>query len=140
MLSSGQLSELNCIQRKCITQIDSSVAPCEAYRKLKILTVSQLVELEQSKMGYKLCKGMLPMAVTELMMCDVNNQSMAKTHAYETRQKSVPNRPNVKSKLYMDSFLYRSIACYSNWSPELRNAPSLASFVRLVKQRLLETN
>ena len=55
MLSAGQLAELNCIQRKCIRQIDCSVSVGEAYSKLKILTVHQLVELEQSKMGYKLC-------------------------------------------------------------------------------------
>ena len=138
MLSAGQLVELNYIQRKCIRQIDCSVSVGEAYSKLKILTVHQLVELEQSKMGYKLCHGLLPMAITHVMMSDVDNRSMIKTHAYETRQKNVPNRPKVKSKLYMDSFLYRSISCYSNWSWEIRDAPSLTAFVRLIKQKLLE--
>ena len=139
MLSVGQMSDLNCIQCKCIRQIDRSTTPSEARRKLKILTVPQLVELEQIKMGYKLCKCLLPMAITKLMMCDVNKRPMVKTHTYETRQKDVPHRPNVKSRLYMDSFLYRSIACYSNLGQELRNAPSLASFTRLVKNYLLET-
>ena len=138
MISRGQLAELNRIQRKCIKQIDCSVTGCEAYSKLKILTVDQLVELEQSKMGYKLCKGLLPTAITQIMMSDVDNQPMAKTHVFETRQKNIPNRPKVKSKLYMDSFLYRSISCYSNWSREIRDALALKSFVRLIKQKLLD--
>ena len=139
MLSVGQLAELNCLQRKCIRQIDCSATVDEAYSKLRILTVSQLIELEQSKMGYKLCKGLLPTAITKVMMSDVDNSSMIKTHGYETRQKNVPNRPKVKSKLYMDSFLYRSISCYSNWSREVREASSLASFVKLIKKKLLDT-
>ena len=140
MLSSGQLAELNCIQRKCIKQIDSSITVCEARRKLRILSVPQLVELEQSKMGYKLCKGLLPIAISQIMTSDVDNRPMTKTHAYETRQKNIPNRPKMKSKLYMDSFLYRSISCYSNWSRDVRDAASLPTFVRLVKRTFLETN
>ena len=137
MLTSGQLAELNSVQRKCVKQIDCSVPVGEAYSKLKIPTVRQLVELEQSKMGYKLCKGLLPTAISHLMMSDADNRPMIKTHVYETRQKNVPNRPKVKSKLYMESFLYRSISCYSNWSQEIRNAPSLSTFVRLIKYKLL---
>ena len=137
MLTSGQLAELNGVQRKCIRQIDCSVPVDEAYSKLKILTVRQLVELEQSKMGYKLCKGLLPTAITHIMMSDVDSRPMRKTHVYETRQKNVPNRPKVKSKLYMDSFLYRSISCYSNLGQKIRDAPSLTTFVRLVKKNLL---
>ena len=139
MLSAGQLSDLNRIQSKCIKLIDNSTTHVEVRRKQKILTVPHLIELEQTKMGYKLCNGLLPKAITKLMMCDVNKRSIAKTHTYETRQKDVPHRPNVRSKLYMDSFLYRSITCYSNLRQELRNAPSLVSFTKSVKNYLLES-
>ena len=137
MLTNSQITELTSIQRKCIRQIDNSIAVEEAYKKLKILTVRQLIELEQSKMGYKLCKGLLPTAITQIMMSDVDRRPMTKTHDYETRQKNVPNRPKVKSKLYMDSFLYRSISCYSNLAQKIRNAPSLPTFARLAKQDLM---
>ena len=140
MLSAGQLSELDRTQRKCIRQIDTTATSCDLNKKLKIPSVAQLVELEQTKLGYKLCRGMLPTAISKLMMSDVDKRPMTKTHTYETRQKDVPHRPKVKSRLYMNSFLYRSISSYSNLKQELRDAPTLASFTRSVKRYLLEKN
>ena len=137
MLTNSQVTDLNAVQRKCIKQIDNTTPVDEAYKRLKILTVRQLIELEQRKLGYKLCMGLLPTAITQIMMSDANRRPMTKTHEYETRQKHVPNRPRVKSKLYMDSFLYKSIASYSNMPQELRNVTSLSTFVRLSKKNLL---
>ena len=137
MLTKGQISDLIGVQRKCIRQIENTTSVDEAFKKLKILTVNQLIELEQSKMGYKLCKGLLPTATTQIMMSDADSRPMKKTHTYETRQKNVPNRPKVKSKIYMDSFLYRSISSYSNLSQKLREAPTLSNFVRLIKKELM---
>ena len=137
MLTNSQITDLNAVQRKCIKQIDNTTPVDEAYKRLKILTVRQLIELEQRKLGYKLCMGLLPTAITQIMMSDANRRPMTKTHEYETRQKHVPNRPRVKSKLYMDSFLYKSIASYSNMPQELRNVTSLSTFVRLSKKNLL---
>ena len=139
MLTKGQITELTGIQRKCLRQIDNSTTVVEVYRKLNILTVGQLIELEQSRMGYKLCNGLLPTAITQILMSDQDSRPMNKTHEYETRQKNVPNRPKVKSRLYMDSFLYKSISSYSNLSQRIRDAPSLSTFTRLAKSKLMAT-
>ena len=111
------------IQRKCLRQIDNSTTVAEVYRKLNILTVGQLIELEQSRMGYKLCNGLLPTAITRILMSDQDSRPMNKTHEYETRQKNVPNRPKVKSRLYMDSFLYKSYPAIVICPRELETHP-----------------
>ena len=110
MLSSGQIIQLRTIQRKCVRMIDSSVSTIEAFKKLQILIVSDMINLEQGKLGYKLCNGLLPSVLTRLMSHDSNNCAIVKNHSYRTRQKDIPNRPNAKLRLYRKSFLYQAIA------------------------------
>ena len=140
MLSAGQITELCTLQRKCVRLIDSSVSTSEAFKKLQILTVPDLINLEQGKLGYKLCKGLLPMALTCLMMHDYNNCTIVKSHSYQTWQKNIPNRPNVKLSLYRKSFLYQAIACYSKLDKKLRDSPTLFSFTRQLKSTLSANN
>ena len=134
MLSSGQIIQLCTIQRKCVRMIDSSVPTIEAFKKLQILTVSDMINLEQGKLGYKLCNGLLPSVLTHLMSHDFNNCAIVKNHSYRTRQKDIPNRPNAKLRLYRKSFLYQAIACYSKLDKKLRDSPTLFSFSKKLKK------
>ena len=136
MLSSGQITQLCTIQRKCVRIIDSSVPTSEAFKKLQILTVPDMIKLEQCKLGYKLCNGLLPSVLTRLMMHDFNNCTIAKKHSYKTRQKDIPNRPNVKLNLYHKSFLYQAIACYSKLDKNLRDSPTIFSFSKKFKKSM----
>ena len=138
MLSMGQQSQLSILQRKCIRLIDNTKSTSEVFKKLRILTVKQLSDLEQAKLGFKLCKGMLPDALTTLMLHDYNENPMVKQHSYPTRQKNIPSRPNAKLSMYRNSFLYQAIACYSNLSQKLRDATSLTTFTKRVKEHILE--
>ena len=137
MLTAGQMAQLCTLQRKCVRLIDNTTSVSEIFKKLRILTVNCLVELEQSKLGYKLCKGMLPDALTKLMLRDFNENTMIKKHPYPTRQKDIPNRPNAKTKLYRNSFLYQAISCYSNLDHKLRDAITLKAFSNCVKDYIL---
>ena len=136
MLSVKQMTELSTIQKKCVKLINTSLSTSESFKTLRILTVHQLIELEQSKLGYKLCNKLLPFVLTKLMQSDQHNCTMLKTHHYKTRQKCIPNRPNVKSSLYRKSFLYQAIACYSNLGKDIRDAPNLATFTKHAKLHL----
>ena len=137
MLSSGQITQLCTIQRKCVRMIDNSVPISEAFKKLQILTVPDMINLEQSKLGYKLCNGLLPLVLTRLMMHDFNNCTIVKNHSYRTRQKGIQNRPNVKLSLYRNSFLYQAIACYSKLDKKLRDSPTLLSFSKKLKKSMI---
>ena len=137
MLSAGQISQLCILQRKCVRLIENSVPTREAFKKLQILTVPELINLEQGKLGYKLCNGLLPTVLTCLMMHDFNNCTMMKSHSYKTRQKNIPNRPNAKLSLYRRSFLYQAISNYSKLDTNLRGLAMLFSFTRQLKKFLV---
>ena len=137
MLTAGQMAQLCNLQRKCVRLLDNTTTVSEIFKKLRILTVNCLVELEQSKLGYKLCKGMLPDTLTNLMLRDFNENKLIKKHTYPTRQKDIPNRPNVKSVLYRNSFLYQAISHYSNLDRKLRDAITLKAFSNRVKDYIL---
>ena len=119
--------------------IDRKVPINEAFRRLQVLRVMDLIELEQAKLGYKLCNNILPTVLSRLMMHDYNNSTMVKCHSYQTRQKNVPNRPNAKLNLYHKSFLYQSIACYSKLDKEIREAPTLPSFTKQLKKLIINS-
>ena len=112
MLKRGQLQEIFAVQRKCVNLI-GGITPFVRY---KIPTVFELVRLEQCKLGYKLCKGLLPTGLRKVMLSDHNSCSTTKTHPYDTRSKNIPNRPSTKLNLYRNSFLYSSIQNYSDLS------------------------
>ena len=114
MLSVGQTKELCTLQRKCVRLIDRKLPISEAFKRLQILRVMDLIELEQAKLGYKLCNRLLPTVLIRLMMHDYDNSTMVKSHSYQTRQKNIPNRPNTKLNLYRKSFLYQAIAATVN--------------------------
>ena len=137
MLTAGQMAQLCNIQQKCVRLLDNTATVSETFKKMRILTVNCLVELEQAKLGYKLCKGMLPDTLSKLMMRDFNENKLIKNHPYPTRQKNIPNRPNVKSKLYRNSFLYQAISHYSNLDCKIRDMTTLKAFSNHVKDYIL---
>ena len=137
MLSVGQTKELCTLQCKCVRLIDRKVPISEAFKRLQILRVMDLIELEQAKLGYKLCNRLLPTVLIHLMMHDYDNSTMVKSHSYQTRQKNIPNRPNAKLNLYRKSFLYQAIACYSKLDKQMRAAPTLPSFTKQLKKLII---
>ena len=126
MLSAQQLRDLMPIQKKCVKLINPSLPVSRIFTKLHILDVKQLIELEQCKIGYKMCNNLLPPMLTRLLYEDQNKCVMSKVHSYPTRQKNIPNRPNVKSTQYRKSFLYQAIVCYSGFPHNIRNVNNIS--------------
>ena len=137
MLSKGQINTLRSIQNKCLRLINSTYPTQELQSRFKILDIEKLIDLEQSKLGYKLCHQLLPVVLTNLLKRDQNNQDMVKSHSYGTRQKAIPYRPSAKLGLYRNSFLYRAISAYSNLPLDLQQSPNLKLFNSRVKAQLL---
>ena len=133
MLRKGQLQGLSAIQRKCVDLIGNQ----SSFKEYKIPTLQQLIILEQCKLGFKLCKNLLPLGLEKLMLTDHKMASIEKSHAYLTRSKKVPNRPSAKLSLYHNSFLYSSIKHFSDLSVEIRESKTLYAFVRKCKKMIL---
>ena len=135
MISKKQLKDLSGIQQKCVDLIYDNKSK-SSFTDCKIPTLKQLIMLEQCKIGYKLCKKLLPKGLANLLTTDHEMRSIEKSHSYSTRSKIVPNRPSAKLTLYRKSFLYNSIKHYSLLPIDIRNATNLSTFVRGCKKAL----
>ena len=97
-----------------------------------------MVKLEQCKLGYKLCHDLLPNALSNNMKRDHRNESIIKTHKYPTRNKTIPNLPNVLGKKYRSSFLFNAIKLYSALDNEIQSSVNLSIFASRCKRCYLQ--
>ena len=112
MLSKNELTKLQKIQNKCLNLVDHRTIPVERkYKDNKILRINEIIMLENEKLGYKLIKKKLPKNITDQIKSDSSGMSLEKDHRYPTRSKSLPNRPVVNKKNYMNSFLMKCLQC-----------------------------
>ena len=137
MINIQTLKKLSKIQRQCVRLINTNLGKEELFTKLNILTVEQMIKYEQCKIGYKLCHSLLPIKLENLIKHDHHHQPIVKSHKYNTRQKDVPNRPNVSLKLYRTSFLYKSVQEYSELPTEIRDTPHIKLFAKNCKKLIL---
>ena len=73
-----------------------------------MLTLNQLIELENIKLGYKLHHDILPIKLTKQMNTDSMNTALSKKHKYNTRHKDLLNLPMATDKLYYHPKLLKS--------------------------------
>ena len=134
MLQSCMLKKLANAQNNAVKLIDPTLNKDEIFRKHKILKLDDMVKVEQCKLGYKLCHGLLPKALANNMVRDHNRYSISKRHKYQTRGKSIPNLPSAKGQKYRSSFLFNAIKLYSELDTELLNSKNLSIFVKRCKK------
>ena len=139
LLSQANLNKLQKIQNICVRIIDNkkSTNNEDRYKTLGILTVRQTIQLELSKLWHKHQKNLLPKRLTETMSLDQNEQSLQKVHCYNTRNKTLSNRPLAKSWAYEHSFLVEGLRTYSNLPPEIVQIENYIRFSKQVKRYLL---
>ena len=130
MCSKKQIKSLNDIENKCIKE----VGPTQC---ADLITVSELIELECYKFGYKLVNKMLPENLEKLSLTNACGKNLEKTHHYHTRKKHIPNLPSVKNNQYVTSILFQGIRLYRILKSEILNSPSLPAFVRQCKKEIL---
>ena len=133
MLQSRLAQKLSNIQNKAVKLIDPSSNLVDLYHRYRILNFEDMVKVEQCKLGYKLCHGLLPRAMAANMSKDNQNKFLAKDHKYCTRNKAVPNLPKVLGNKYKSSFLFNSIKLYSELDNGMKTAPSLSTFAKMCK-------
>ena len=87
MLSKQLITKLTNAQRKAVALIDPSKKIEELFRRYKILKVTDLIQFELCKLGYKLCHDLLPKKLADNLRKDHNRVSIEKRHKYATRSK-----------------------------------------------------
>ena len=136
MSSMKQIQKLQKVQNICLTIMEPSRNITEAFKKLKILKINQLVQLELNKLAYKLAHNLLPIKLAQCMNCDASGKSLEKQHHYLTRNKHIPNLPQVSMKMYQKNFLLKSISLYSVLPKEITSCQNLNNFLQSVKQSM----
>ena len=91
--------KLDRLQKEAIQLIDPRINEIELYRSHKIPRFVDMIDIEQCKLGYKLRHALLPRALTESMTRDHQKGRLGKEHEYQTRNKAIPNLPNVTSNM-----------------------------------------
>ena len=134
MLQHSMMNKLAKAQETAVKLIDPTVNIDELFRKHKILKFVDMVNVEQCKMGYKLCHGLLPKAFVKNMILDHNNHSIVKDHKYPMRGKAIPNLPNVTGNKYRTSFLFTAIKVYSTLDNRLKSSRNLSIFAKHCKE------
>ena len=120
---------------KCI---DLTLSKDAIYSTYKILTVSQMIELEMSKLGYRLVNNLLPNQLSKALKTDLCNRSTLKTHRYNTRLRAVPNLPKATHSRYRNSYLFQALSVYSKLPATAINQTNLEAFAGKCKAYLLE--
>ena len=136
MLSTKQIQKLQKVQNTCLKTIEPGINITESFQKLKILRISQLVNLELNKLAYKCTHNLLPIKLAQCMNCDASGKSLEKQHHYLTRNKHLLNLPQVTMRKYQTSFLMKSISLYSALPKEIMNCQNIHKFAQSVKHFL----
>ena len=134
----SDMSRIIKAQNRCIKLIDPSLKVPQIYKKYKILKFTELIKLEEIKLGYKQINKMLPRKLQEIMDHDHSGRSLKKQHTYNTRNKKIPNLPPAHTQTYLNSFLNRGINSYSSLSYALKNSSSLAHIVKGYKNNIFQ--
>ena len=79
MLIECDLKILQKIQNNCLKCIKPKTQLSNIYNELHVLPVRKLIQLEQAKLGFKLCNNMLPTKLTEALLTDHKSVNLRKT-------------------------------------------------------------
>ena len=131
-------TEIQKCMDKCLNLITHTVPNKNTYKREKILTLNQLIELENMKLGHKLHHNTLPRKLANNMKTDSKNKTLTKKHRYNTRKKGLYNLPMATNKLYHNSYLFNSIKVFNTLLPKLRNISNYKTFVRYSKSLLFD--
>ena len=138
MASTEQLNKIKNTQLKCLKIIKPNMSPIEINKELRILSLDQLIDLEYKKLGFKISKSLLPMKMMEIIRLDQHNNTLNKSHNYNTRHKAKPNIPRPVTKKYQDSFLCRGIRVLSVLSESELSCSTIKMFTNKQKSKLFQ--
>ena len=140
MINQCTKNKIQKILNSCFKLITVLIPTLDNFKKEKMLRLQDLIQLENSKLGYQLEKNLLPLNLHMLLWTDSKNKTLQKTHQYNTRDKYLPKLPKVNTTNYQRGFQFQSIQDYKATPVEIRYTSTLKSFVRKLKIHLLSAN
>ena len=136
----GDLTRLSKIQNKCVKLIEPRLDVNTIYKKHKILRIDELIKLEEIKFGYKQINKLLPNKLQYIVDHDSKGLTLMKKHAYNTRNKKIPNCPSSYHQNYRNSFLNKGIVSYSNLLYQLKSNNTISTIISGYKRTIFDQN
>ena len=136
MISLTQINKLQKLQNVGVQLIDPMKSLPEIYADQRILTIENVVKLENSKIWYRYYHGLVPTRLHQLMTEDSNKRDITKLHNYNTRQKNELNMP-LATGHYKNSFFVKGMKDYSKLPYSVKNTLKLSHFINKCKGHLL---
>ena len=93
MVCKGTLDKLQKTINKCFILITGKEPSGANFTKERMMTIYNLLDLENKKLGYQLDKGTLPANLSRLLWTDSKNRPLDRKHNYNTRQCNLPKIP-----------------------------------------------
>ena len=138
MISCELLNKLRSQQNCCVRMIDAQIPVLEVYKKYKIMSLDNIIDLELCKLWYKLTNNCLPSNLLVSLKGDARGKPLEKKHKYNTRNKNELNLPKVVNNKYHKSFLFQGIKCYSVLPHNLKDCTTYETFVTRLKQHFFK--
>ena len=136
----GDLTRLSKTQNKCVKLIELRLDLDSIYSKHKILKLDVLIKLEEIKFGYKQTNKLLPNKLQYIVDHDPKGVTLMKKHAYNTRNKKIPNCPSGYYHKYRNSFLNKGIVSYSNLPNQLKSKETIGAVISCFKRAIFDQN
>ena len=76
MATCDALNKLRTVQNKCMKMLQSDCQPLQTYKDLKLLNLSQLIDLENNKLAYKIHHKHLPTRMLDIINNDSHNKNI----------------------------------------------------------------
>ena len=138
MVSKEVLNKIEKVQNICLSMIEQTQKTATTAKKEQILNITSLICLEHLKLGYRLLQNTLPSKIVSLLSTDQKNNSLEKSHKYNTRNKNKTNLPQIKNKANRNSFLYQTNKEIMLLPQKIISLPTKTSFIKSVKSLLMD--
>ncbi len=134
LISKSALKRIRTLQKKALRTIDHAkynACTVNLCKKLKILLIDEMIDLELTKISYKYVKDTLPKPVKSLFQANDYH------HTYMTRNRQNPRIQKHSSNLFNKSFLCRAPSLWTSLGQDVKNKPKITSFNKAYKKSKL---
>ena len=137
MISNTIVNKLQSLQDSCVYFLKNTHPSAESNTDMKLLTVSQMIQLEKLRFVYKCVNKTIPKPISGVAFTDQNGMSLEKTHDYPTRNKHIPNNAKVCNNKYRKCIIYSAFSEYNTLPTDIKNSKHLVEFVKRTKDYLM---
>ena len=135
MADKHSLNKLAKIQNECVKMIGTKLGLTtidSMYKKLGIIPLTKMIQIELAKYGYGVTRKIVPSSIQAL----ANRKGGLKNHCYCTRNCNTPNIQKHTNHQFNSSFMCKGLTTYSALPGDIKNISTLAGFVKKLKRKL----